>query len=299
MKNYDLYKIHFSAFLFGFAGLFGKWIQIDALMIVWGRVLFASMAFGFLFGVQKRNPFLISIRTYTIYILFGALLAFHWWSFFLAIQISNVAIGLFSFSTFPVFTVLLEPFFFKEKWRVHYLFLALLSLTGIYIMLPNLDWSQRFSYGVLWGVGSGFSFALLTIFNRLLLVAVNIPKSSKSNLHMANSNAVNIAFFQDFFALIWLSPFVVFQLDRISMINWGQLALLGVVFTALAHVLFISGLKKTNARIASLIANMEPIYGVLFAWILLNESMNMSLALGGSLIVFAAILAAYLQKKQN
>jgi drug/metabolite transporter (DMT)-like permease len=187
MRGTDLYKIHISVFLFGFAGLFGKWIYLDALSIVWGRVLFASLAFGVLFAFQGRNPFKISLKQYSSYLFLGALLAFHWWSFFMGIQKSTVAIGLFSFASFPVFTVLLESLFFNEKWKSQYLFLALLSFLGISLLLPDLNWNNGYLQGVIWGVLSGFSFALLTIYNRKLL-----PKSS----------AIEIAFFQDLYLLM-------------------------------------------------------------------------------------------------
>jgi len=282
MKNHDLYKIHFAVFLFGFAGLFGKWIPLNALTIVWGRVFFASLAFGLLFLFRKQNPFKISLKTSSIYLLLGGLLAFHWWSFFIAIQVSTVAIGLFSFSTFPVFTVFLEPIFFKEKWESKYLFLAVLSIFGIYLLIPNLTFNSEYFGGIIWGVTSGFSFSLLTILNRLLL---------------KKQPPIKVSFFQDFFAFLILSPFIINEIGEFSSIDWLQMFILGTVFTALAHVFFIAALRTIKAKQASLIANMEPVYGSLFALLLLGEKLNWSLATGASLIILSTIYSVFLLKK--
>ncbi len=284
MKNFDLYKIHISVFLFGFAGLFGKWIHLDAITIVWGRVLFASISFGLLFLLQKRNPFKVSLNSYIRYFFLGALLAFHWWSFFKSIQVSTVAIGLFSFSSFPVFTVFLESVFFKEKWKIQYLLLAFLSLFGVFLLFPEFSWHNEYFIGVVWGVMSGLSFAVLTIFNRILL---------------KRKPAIEIAFFQDLFAFVLLSPFVVLQLTSINYESWLQLLVLGTIFTALAHVLFISGLKTIQAKQAAIISNLEPIYGVFFAYLLLGEFISWNVVFGGSFIIMAAFLSTFLQKKNS
>lgn len=284
MNKIDLYKIHISVFLFGFAGLFGKWISLDALTIVWGRVLFASIAFGFYYIGIKRNPFKLTLRNTFTYLFLGGLLAFHWWSFFLAIQESTVAIGLFSFATFPVFTLFLEPLLLKEKWKAYYIPLAFLSLLGIYFLLPEFNFQHQYFIGVIWGVASGLSFALLTIMNRAFL---------------KKQNAIEMAFFQDLFAFIILSPFILSSVPTITTIAWCQLIVLGIIFTALAHVLFISSLNTVKASQASLIANMEPIYGSFFAFLLLNENISWTFILGASLILLAAYLSVYLSKRMK
>lgn len=286
-ESTSLLKIHISVFLFGFAGLFGKWIQLDAMSIVWGRVFFASIAFGIWFLVNKQNPFKISAKSYFFFLLLGGLLAFHWWSFFMAIQMSNVAIGLFSFSTFPVFTVFLEPLFSQEKWKNQYFILALFSLLGIYLMLPSLEWDNQFVVGIFWGILSGLSFAILTILNRILLTSENNSKKYE---------ALSVTFFQDLFAFLWLSPFVFYHSIDFQVVSMIQLAVLGIIFTALAHFLYVSGLKNINARTASLISNLEPIYGAFLAFLLLNEEINLKMAIGGVLIIFSAFFVSFISK---
>lgn len=283
-------QVHISVFLFGFAGLFGKWIDLNAITIVWGRVFFASLVFGIWFVMKKENPFRIPFKSYLYYFPLGALLAFHWWSFFAAIQMSTVTIGLISFSSFPIFTALLEPLVFKKPWNYSWFILALLSSFGIYLILPEWKWESEYTQGAFWGIMSGLSFSFITILNRYLLLNKTLGKENSS---------IELTFFQDLFAMFCLFPLLFLFPEEINAIAWSQLLLLGLVFTALAHLLYINGLKKVEARTASLISNMEPVWGILFAVLLLGENLNAKLILGAFLILLSAILASRLSKNTS
>lgn len=288
-KQYSyLLQIHVSVFLFGFAGLFGKWIALDAMSIVWGRVLFASLAFLIWFAIKKKNPFLIPLKTYFYHLLLGILLAFHWWAFFHSIQLSTVTIGLFSFASFPVFTALVEPIIFKTRIKIKTFLLLMMSSFGIYLILPEMNWASDYTQGVFWGLLSGLSFTFLTIGNKLML-----------NSERQKHSSLQIAFFQDFFALIFLSPFIFFLMPEINSTSWLQLILLGVLFTAIGHLLFINGLKKTAAQTASFIMNMEPVYGVILAFFLLDEHPELKAIIGGGLVLLSALFVSFSRKKKN
>ena len=289
LKTGAIYQVHLSVFLFGFAGLFGKWIDLSPVTIVWGRVLFASLAFGIWYLVKKENPFRIPFKSYLYYLPLGALLAFHWWSFFAAVQMSTVTIGLISYSSFPVFTALLEPLIFKKPWKYMWFILALLSSFGMYLVLPEWNWESKYTQGAFWGVMSGLSFSFITLINRYLLLNKTQNKENSS---------LELTFFQDLFAMICLLPLLFFFPEEISIETCYQLLLLGLVFTALAHLLFINGLKKIEARTASLISNMEPVWGIFFAVLLLEEAINLQILLGACLILLSAVLAGGLSKKQ-
>lgn len=289
MKNYtSLLQIHLSVFLFGFAGLFGKWITLDAISIVWGRVLFASIAFGVFFIIKKTPVFKLPIKTILFLAFLGALLAFHWWTFFLAIQMSNVTLGLLSFASFPVFTALLEPVFFKPPLHLKTILLVILSSIGLYIILPEWNWQSEYVKGVFWGIMSGLSFAVLTLFNQKLQAGNLLPKENTS---------VVLSFYQDFFAMIVLSPFVGYSFINWELNNWILIVLLGLIFTALAHFLYINGLKKEKATTASLASNLEPVYGIVFAYLLLGEKIEMSSFIGGLFILSAAFISVVSIKK--
>ncbi len=103
-----LFKIHAAVFLFGLAGLFAEWVSLPASWIVLGRTGFAALYLMLALWLRKKTWPSPAHREIILLILSGALLAFHWVSFFQAIQLSSVALGLLTFSSFPVFTFLLE-----------------------------------------------------------------------------------------------------------------------------------------------------------------------------------------------
>ena len=117
-KKQSLLEIHTAVVLFGLAGLFGKWLALSPFIIVLGRVFFASAALGLFFLLTKKSVQIHPAKSYSIFILLGFLLAVHWVAFFQSIQISTVAVGLLSYSSFPVFTAFFEPLFFKEKVKL-------------------------------------------------------------------------------------------------------------------------------------------------------------------------------------
>jgi drug/metabolite transporter (DMT)-like permease len=69
------------------------------------------------------------------------------------------------------------------------------------------------------------------------------------------------------------------------------LALLGIVFTGVAHSLFIRGLAHVKAQTASVIASLEPVYGILAAALLLAEMPTLRELAGGVVILGTALYA--------
>jgi drug/metabolite transporter (DMT)-like permease len=279
----NLTQVHIAVFLFGLAGLFGKLIDIPSTIIVLARVFFASVFLGFVLLYLKQSIKLKHKKDYLFIAISAIILALHWITFFHAIQVSTVAIGLLSFSTFPIFTTFLEPYFFKEKIRISDIVLAVISFIGIAFVIPEFELANNITQGVLWGVSSGFSFAVLSIFNRK---------------YVKNYSALVISFYQNSIATIVLVPFL-FILQPVFHTNELLLLItLGVVFTALAHTLFINGLSSVKAQTASIITSLEPVYGILFAIVLLHEIPTTRVIIGGVIILFATFAATINSKYQ-
>lgn len=273
-QHRNLLEIHLAVLLFGAAGLFGKLIGLPALIIVLGRVLFASISLFILFRFRKTNVLLKHKADYLKLFCLGGLLALHWFSFFHSIQLSTVAIGLLTFATFPVFVTFLEPVFFREKLYFKHIIAAILVFVGVAILVPGTDLKDPRLQGILWGLLSGFSFALLSLFNRSMVRKVN---------------SLVIAFYQDLSATFFLIPalfFIKFELNSTDLL---LLILLGVVFTALAHSLFINGLKTIKARLAALVAALEPVYGIFLAMLFIHEIPSVKTILGGLLILLVNV----------
>ena len=270
-------QLNAAVALFGLAGLLGKATTASALMIVAGRTVFGSIAFAILFGAgllawptgSKQRLWQLAVP--------GGILAFHWFSFFQAIQLSSVAIALLAYSSFPVFITLFEPLIFREPRRRIDAITALLVLLGLLVLVPKFDLDDKTTLGIGWGILSGLSFAGLLLLNR--------------GLACQFTPAVTAAG-QGFFAAVLLLLLLPSYYQPLTAQDWWLLVLLGVVFTALAHFLFIQSLVHVRAQLASIVSALEPIYGGLFAWLLLGEIPSWRTACGGALILSAVIIGA-------
>ena len=275
-KMRGLLAVHLAVLLFGMAGLFGKLILLTPLMIVLGRTFFASLSLGLVL-YYLRQPIRVRSRSdFWVFFFLGSILAIHWTTFFHAIQISTVAVGLLTFSTFPMFVTFMEPCFFGERLRLFDILTALLVFCGLVLVIPAFDFGNRMTQGALWGTVSGFTFAVLSIMNRKVVRAYAPPV---------------IAFYQNAFASLLLLPFFSLGSSSLNLQGLLYLVFLGVFCTAVAHALFIRGLKDIHAQAASVVAGLEPVYGILFALVLLGEVPNLRMVIGGIIILGTTILA--------
>jgi len=271
-----LVEIHVAVLLFGLAGLFAKFLALPAWYIVLGRTGFATVALAAALVYSKSGPYPKGGKTIALFCLLGIILAIHWITFFHAIQVSSVAVGLLAFSTFPVFITCFEPFWFNEKRRTIDWVTALLVLLGLGIMVyPSGFRGQVFS-GVIWGTMAGFTFAILSLLNRKWVR--DYPPAV-------------IALYQNAVAALVLLPMLAVADLRVDARQIGLLVFLGVICTALSHSLFIRGLRFVRAQLASVIACLEPVYGIAFAFFLLHEVPSTSTLAGGALIVATTVAA--------
>jgi drug/metabolite transporter (DMT)-like permease len=285
---HPLFLIHSAVLLFGLSGLFGKFINASPLYIVLGRTVFAALTLGIyarlISGTRLSD---VPGQSTGLFILQGALLAVHWVFFFLSIQVSSVAVGLVTFSTFPLFVTFMEPLVFKEPLDRRDILTAVVVFSGICLVIPEPDLSNQTTLGGFYGILSGLTFAILALVNR-------------KNVQM--SDPVAVAFYQNLFAALCLViPVILIQPRAPAATDLPALIFLGVVCTALSHTLFISSLKQIRAQTASVITGLEPVYGIVLAFFLLKEIPAMSTLTGGSLIIVASIAAGYLAspKKQS
>jgi len=271
-----LIDIHVAVLLFGLAGLFGKFLALPAWCIVLGRTGFAAIALGLVLLLTQPNKHPQNAKTMGLFGLLGLILAVHWITFFHAIQVSSVAVGLLAFSTFPVFITCFEPWWFKEKRRPMDMATALLVVLGLCIMVYPSSFGGDVFSGVCWGTVSGFTFAVLSLLNRKWV---------------RQYPPVVIAFYQNAGVTLLLLPLTAWANVHINAGQLGMLALLGVVCTALSHALFIRGLTVVRAQLASVIACLEPVYGIVLAYFLLQEMPSVHTLAGGAVILMTTLLA--------
>lgn len=274
----NLLRIHAAVLLFGFAGLFGheRVLHLPSVVIVFGRVVFASATLLLLALARRGILQPASRRSLIAFSLLGVLLALHWTTFFQAVKTSSVALALITYSTFPVFVAFLEPLFFREKLRTLDVVRAAFALAGVAILSPRFELNDRVTQGVLWGIASGLTFALLSLLNRRFV---------------RRHPSMTIALYQDLFAAAALLPFALADWQACTVRDLFFLIVLGVLCTAVAHSLFIAGMHGISARTASTIACLEPVYGTLLAIIFLGDVPPLRTVLGGILILGVAFHA--------
>jgi drug/metabolite transporter (DMT)-like permease len=282
-RTRNLVEIHLAVVLFGFPGLFGKWLLHAPELIVFGRVAFAALALAAVMAAGRR-PFRLAARRDLVWLVVcGLVLAFHWTAFFRSVQVSSVAVALLAYSSFPVFTAFLEPLLARERWDPASLGFAVLCVAGIALIVPGFDLSNAVVRGVLWGLAAGLTFSGLSVVNRLLA---------------QRNSSLAVAFYQDLFAALALAAVVLRRGGLpFSLRDWALVAVLGIVCTAAAHTLFIHGMRGTGARTASVLSSLEPVYGILLALIFLKEVPSLRTVSGG-VIVLAAASAATLRARR-
>lgn len=273
----SLIQLHISVLLAGGAGLFAKLVSAGPAAITCGRTLFGSLALAVAAALMKSNLRLRSAKDLLVLALSGAILAVHWFSFFVSIQVSTVAIGLLAFSTFPLFVTFLEPLVFGERLHRHDVITATVVVAGLILVTPNWDLSNHLTQGLLWGIFSAFTYAALSLLSR-----------SSVRVYPA----LTVALYQQAFAALCALPFALRSQGLPTERDLLLLIVLGVVFTGFAQGLAVASLRHLRAQTVGVAFGLEPVYGILFAWLLLHEHPAARTLCGGFLIVCAVVWAS-------
>lgn len=279
-----LVAVHSAVLIFGLTALFSKLISLTALEISLLRSIFAAAIILFIVIWQKKSIKLFNAKDYGIAGLLGVLLALHWVTYFHAMQVSSVAVGVIALYTFPVITVFLEPLFHGEQPHVKDVVSALVVLLGIYLLVPEFSLSNETTQGLLWGILSALFFALRNIIQ---------------GHYFKGYTAKHSLFYQALVTFMVLLPFSFGVIPEITNVQWGQLMILGVFFTALPHTLFAFSLLNLKAKTVSLVACVHVVYATIFAALLLSEWPQLSTVIGGLIVVSAAMYESFTAEKKE
>lgn len=269
-KRSSLIQLHIAVFLFGVSGLFGKFLIQPSIIIVLGRVFFSSIFLCIGLTLTKENLKLKSRKDMFIIAFMGVILAIHWCTFFQGIKLSTVAIGLLTFSTFPIIVTFMEPFFFGEKLKKEDIILAFITFAGVMFVIPDFHMENEMTIGTIYGTLSSLSYAVLSLLNRK---------------YVKEYKGVVIAFYEQLVSLIVLLPFFFIMEPVFTRKDIFLLLLLGTVFTGITHTLFINSLKDIKIQTAGIISSLEPLYGIILSIFLLNEMLSVKEIIGGFLIL--------------
>lgn len=273
-----LVAVHSAVLIFGLTALFSKIISLPALDITLLRSIFAALVIFILIKWNKKPIKLSALKDYAIVFILGVLLSTHWITYFHSMQVSSVAVGVIALYTFPIITVFLEPLFHGERPQIKDILSALLVLLGIYLIVPEFSLNNQTTQGLLWGILSALLFSLRNIIQ---------------GHYFKGYSARHSLFYQTLVSFAVLLPFAYSEIANVEPLQWGQLIILGVFFTALPHTLFAFSLLNLKAKTVSLVACIQVVYAMLFAALLLGEWLQVSTIIGGLIVVSAAMYESY------
>ncbi|TNJ45224.1 EamA family transporter [Tamlana fucoidanivorans] len=257
------------------SGALGKFIDLPAPVIIWWRSALGGL-FLLIFCKYKNYSIKIKSPKDLPSILLGAIfLGAHWVTYFYALKFSNVALGMLSMFTFPVITALLEPFFTKSKLNPIHVFLALVVLLGIYILAPQFNFENTHLKGILFGIFSALCYAL----RNLIL-----------KRHVHNYNGTVLMTQQALIVAILLLPVMFFLNSSNIITQYPYIITLALITTAIGHSLFITSLKHFSVSTASIIGSTQPIFGIIIAFLFLNEMPTTNTFIGGTLILLTVVI---------
>ena len=260
--------------LLGATALFSKILDLSAVDITYGRSVVACVMLFFIVKMFRGSIRLDSTKDYLVALLLGLLMAAHWVSYFAAMQYSSVSVGMIALFTFPVMTVLLEPFFEGIKLVWQDIVSAIVVLFGVFLLVPEISLENETTQGVLIGVLSALLYSFRNLVHR------------KHFSHYTGAHAMAYQTLVIFVSLSFFSSDAIFKASEQTYIG---LVVLGIFFTAVPHALIAASLKHLRAKTFSLIACMQPLYGVALAIIVLGEQPRWQTILGGLLVISAAV----------
>ncbi|MFI0430295.1 DMT family transporter [Mariniflexile sp. HMF6888] len=278
MKNQHSKNLIFLliATLFGStSGPLGKFIDIPPPVIIWCRCILGGLFLYAFCYFKKVNLKIYSKRDFLTILISALFFGAHWITYFYALKLSNVAIGMLSLFTYPMLTALIEPFFIKVKFDPIYIVLSLMVLLGLYILAPEFSLQNSYVEAIIFGVISAFLYALRNIISKKLI---------------SRYTGTSIMFYQLVVLTIVLLPAIFFMDTSNILSQFPYIIALGLLTTAIGHTMLVSSFKHFSVSTASIISSTQPIFGIILAFIFLNEMPSLNTFLGGSLILATVII---------
>ena len=288
----DLLLLYFAVVMLSTTAVFSKLIPLNALVITQHRSVIAALIFLVFFIVQGKKLFLSGWRQYFGVYFLGVLIGLHWITFFHAMQISTAAIGMLSLFSYPVITVLIEPFFKGQKPQIKDLIAAFVVFSGVVVMvgpqLMNLGVSNSES-NLLLGAGFGVLSAICFSLRNTL---------QKYRFQSVSPSA--LMFHQVIIVGVMCLPFIEFEATfNASELTFVLLFLVALIPTVMGHTFLAMSLKRLPAKTVAIISCAQPLSGMLLAWVFVGEIPGLFVYLGGAIIISVAIYESISQTNKN
>ena len=280
--------LHLIVFIWGFTAILGALISLDALPLVWFRMLFA-VGFIAVFVYFKKLSLRVSKKSLLQFIFAGLIIALHWFTFFKAIKVSNVSVTLACLSTGAFFASLLEPILYGKKVVWYEVFLGILVIVGLYIIF-NVE-------GNYW---EGIILALISAFLSALFAVIN-------SKFVKEHDATGISFYELAGGVFFFSIFLLFgnsfnaDFFQLTTKDFIYLLILSSVCTAYAFIASTAVMKFLSPYTVMLTINLEPIYGIILAVLIFKEKEQMSFEfyIGALIILFTVLLNVIIKSRKK
>lgn len=275
-----LIQLHIAVFLAGFTAILGKLITLNEGLLVWYRLFITVVTLGFILFLRKKIQRLAAKDMLKIFGV-GAIVAIHWVTFYGSIKYANVSVALVCFSATGFFTAFFEPLILRRRLAIIEVLLGMLAIAGIYIIF---NFNPQYKTGIIFGIISAMGSALFPIFNKRL-----VERFSPGILTFYELGGGLIA-------LTLLVPLYLYQFPATYYLpttsDWLWLLVLAWFCTVLSFDLQLNALKKISAFTANLTYNLEPVYGIILAFIFFkeNKELNQHFYIGVGLIFLAVVL---------
>jgi len=278
MKNphsNHLIQLTLATLFISTSGALGRFIDMPTPVIIWWRCFIGGLALLSFCKYKNINLRVKSRKDAFSIFISGLFLGAHWITYFYALKLSNVAVGMLSLFAYPIITALLEPLLIKVKFDPMYILLGFMVLLGIYILAPEFDLENAHLQGVLFGLCSALFYALRNIMSKKL-----------TNTY----NGSGVMLYQIGVLVMVLAP-TLFYLDTSGIKTQLPFVLtLAILTTAIGHTMLVNSLKHFTVSTASIINSTQPIFGIIIAFIFLNEIPTLNTFIGGALILVTVII---------
>ncbi len=262
--------MHLAVLLWGFTGVLGRAISLDAPVLVWYRMLLTALFMAAILW-YRRQWVPIARKDMRLLALVGILMGLHWVAFYGSIKLANISIALVCLSTASIFTPLADPMINKGKHDFKELLLGSLAIIGVYLIYR---FQQFYGWGILAGVIAALLSSVFTVLNKQ--VASKYPARTMVFYEMT-TGWVFVSMLMP--VLYHFKPETVF-LPRAANVfstdwiynDWIWLVVLSLCCTVWAQSLALNALKKLSSFTATLSVNLEPVYGILLAFLFYNEN---------------------------
>lgn len=284
-----LMQLHLAVLFAGFTGVLGRIITLNEGLLVWYRLAIALPILALLITYKKQWVILKGKEIASIFVI-GVIAALHWVTFYASIKYSNVSIALVCFSSIGFFTAIFDPILKKRTISKRELLLGLLPILGISLIF---QFDPNYKVGIILGIIAAILGSIFPIL---------------SGQQLQKHSTWMVTFYYLFGALLFLTITVPFYLKAFppthilpTTTDWMGLLVLSVICTVWAIMLSMSALKYISAFTVNLSYNLEPIYGILLAFILYREDKGMGIYfyLGLACILLSVALQTYFVFTKN